>query len=343
MTDKSDLKRQPPSQLGARDAARARRHAAVAVRRDVRGDVPDAGRSSTPAPSRPRRASRTRTPAIIYSAASRNPTVAMFEERMRLLEGAEAARATATGMAAVDVGAAVLPQGRRSHRCGARHVRLVPLRRAGAVSRASASPARWSTAATLDAWQRAVQPNTKVFFFETPANPTLDLVDIAAVSRDRPRGRRAGHRRQRVRHAAAAEAAQARRRRRRLLRHQAHRRPGPLPRRRGAVLAEVPQGPPAHVPAPDRPDAEPVQRLGDAQGPGDLAAARARAMRERPRRSPTISAGQKGIARVLYCGRPDYPQAGARQAADVRSRHARHLRGGGRQGRRPSASSTRSS
>ena len=73
--------------------------------------------------------------------------------------------------------------------------------------RASASPARWSTAATRGAWQRAVEPNTKAFFFETPANPTLDLVDIAAVSRDRARRRRARDRRQRVRHAAAAEAA----------------------------------------------------------------------------------------------------------------------------------------
>src|SRR5690606_28095394 len=34
----------------------------------------------------------------------------------------------------------------------------------------------------LSAWEAAVKPNTKGFFFETPANPTLDLVDIAAVS-----------------------------------------------------------------------------------------------------------------------------------------------------------------
>ena len=34
----------------------------------------------------------------------------------------------------------------------------------------------------LDAWKRAMRPNTKAVFFETPANPTLDLVDIAAVS-----------------------------------------------------------------------------------------------------------------------------------------------------------------
>ena len=58
-----------------------------------------------------------------------NPTVAMFEERVRLLEGAEDARATASGMAAVNAVDAVLSQGRRSHRFGARAVRRLPLRR----------------------------------------------------------------------------------------------------------------------------------------------------------------------------------------------------------------------
>ena len=56
-----------------------------------------------------------------------NPTVAMFEERVRLLEGAEEARATASGMAAVNAAVHVLRQGRRSHRLGARPVRRLPL------------------------------------------------------------------------------------------------------------------------------------------------------------------------------------------------------------------------
>jgi O-succinylhomoserine sulfhydrylase len=117
---------------------------------------------------------------FIYSRYA-NPTVAMFEERMRLLEGAEAARATATGMAAV-TSALLCFLKAGDHIVAARALfgscryvveDLCP---------------RFGIASTLvdgrdiDAWQKAVRPNTKAFFFETPANPTLDLVDIAAVS-----------------------------------------------------------------------------------------------------------------------------------------------------------------
>jgi O-succinylhomoserine sulfhydrylase len=116
---------------------------------------------------------------FIYSRYA-NPTVAMFEERMRLLEGAEAARATATGMAAVTAALlCFLKAG--DHLVAARALfgscryvveELCP---------------RFGIASTLidgrdtEAWAKAVRPNTKAFFFETPANPTLDLVDIAAV------------------------------------------------------------------------------------------------------------------------------------------------------------------
>jgi O-succinylhomoserine sulfhydrylase len=117
---------------------------------------------------------------FIYSRYA-NPTVAMFEERMRLLEGAGAARATATGMAAVTAS-------------------LLCFLKAGdhvVAARALFGSCRYvvddlcprlGIACTIidgsdaSAWQKAVRPNTKAFFFETPANPTLDLVDIAAVS-----------------------------------------------------------------------------------------------------------------------------------------------------------------
>jgi O-succinylhomoserine sulfhydrylase len=111
-----------------------------------------------------------------------NPTVTMFEERLRLLEGAEVARATATGMAAVTASLlAFLKAG--DHVVAARAMfgscryiveTLCP---------------RFGIASTLidgrdiEAWRKAVRPNTKALFFETPANPTLDLVDIAAVAK----------------------------------------------------------------------------------------------------------------------------------------------------------------
>ena len=110
-----------------------------------------------------------------------NPTVSMFEERVRLLEGAEAARATATGMAAVT--AALL-----SYLKAGDHV---------VAARALFGSCRYivedlcprlGIASTLvdgrspDAFAAAMRPNTRMVFFETPTNPTLELVDIAAVS-----------------------------------------------------------------------------------------------------------------------------------------------------------------
>jgi len=117
---------------------------------------------------------------FIYSRYA-NPTVAMFEERMRLLEGAQAARATATGMAAV-ASALLCYLKAGDHVVAARALfgscryvveNLCP---------------RFGIASTLvdgrdiGQWQRAMRPNTRAVFFETPANPTLDLVDIAAVA-----------------------------------------------------------------------------------------------------------------------------------------------------------------
>lgn len=110
-----------------------------------------------------------------------NPTVQMFEERMRLMEGAEAARAAATGMAAVT--AAML-----SYLSAGDHVVAARALFGSCRYVVEELCPRFGIAASLidgtdlGAWKAAIQPNTKAFFFETPANPTLDLVDIQAVS-----------------------------------------------------------------------------------------------------------------------------------------------------------------
>lgn len=119
-------------------------------------------------------------PGFIYSRFS-NPTVAMFEERMRLLEGAEASRATATGMAAVTSAMLCFL------RAGDHVVAARALFGSCRYVVEDLCP-RFGITCTLidgtkiDEWQRAMRPNTKVCFFETPANPTLDLVDVRAVS-----------------------------------------------------------------------------------------------------------------------------------------------------------------
>ncbi|WP_375403697.1 trans-sulfuration enzyme family protein [uncultured Sphingomonas sp.] len=109
-----------------------------------------------------------------------NPTVEMLEQRIALMEGAEACRTMATGMAAMT--AALLCQlSAGDHLVG---------------GRAAFGSCRWLTDTLLpkfgiettivDArdpqqFADAIRPNTKVFFFETPANPTMDVVDLRAV------------------------------------------------------------------------------------------------------------------------------------------------------------------
>jgi O-succinylhomoserine sulfhydrylase len=119
-------------------------------------------------------------PGFMYSRYS-NPTNKMFEDRLALIEGAEACRSTGSGMSAITLA-------------------LMGLLRAGdhlVAGRAMFGACRyvcgewlprWGVETTfvdgrdLDAWKAAIRPNTKVFFFESPANPLLEMVDIAAVS-----------------------------------------------------------------------------------------------------------------------------------------------------------------
>jgi O-succinylhomoserine sulfhydrylase len=111
-----------------------------------------------------------------------NPTVAMFEARMCAMEGAPAARGTASGMAAV--AASLL-----CHLKAGDHV--VSARALFGSCRYIVEDLlpRLGIATTLvdgrdlAAWQAAVRPNTRAFFFETPTNPVLELVDIEAVSK----------------------------------------------------------------------------------------------------------------------------------------------------------------
>jgi O-succinylhomoserine sulfhydrylase len=119
-------------------------------------------------------------PGFIYSRYA-NPTVDMFEKRMCELEGAEDARATASGMAAVS--AALLCSVKAGD-----HV---------VAARALFGSCRWVVeklmpqygiettlvdGTSLEEWENAVRPNTKLFFLESPTNPTLEVIDIAAVA-----------------------------------------------------------------------------------------------------------------------------------------------------------------
>src|ERR1700746_209292 len=119
-------------------------------------------------------------PGYIYSRYS-NPTIAMFERRMIELEGAAAGRSTATGMAAVTT-AVLAPLKAGDHVVASKAMfgscryvveDLLP---------------RYSISSTLvdgldlDQWKKAMRPNTKSCFLESPTNPTLDVLDIGAIA-----------------------------------------------------------------------------------------------------------------------------------------------------------------
>jgi O-succinylhomoserine sulfhydrylase len=119
-------------------------------------------------------------PGFIYQRFG-NPTTQIFEERLALLEGAELCKATASGMAAVNAS-------------------LLGLLKAGdhlVAGRALFGSCRWIISELLprfgveisyvyapdpEAWRAAVRPNTKVFFIESPANPLLEVAPIGAVA-----------------------------------------------------------------------------------------------------------------------------------------------------------------
>ena len=120
-------------------------------------------------------------PGFVYSRYA-NPTNDMFEKRMCLMEGAEDARATASGMAAIS--AALLCQLKTGD-----HV---------VSARALFGSCRWVVETLLPRYgiestlvdgrdlanfEAAIRPNTKVFFLESPTNPTLEVVDIAGVAK----------------------------------------------------------------------------------------------------------------------------------------------------------------
>ena len=111
-----------------------------------------------------------------------NPTVSMFEERLRLIEGAEVCRATGSGMAAVFAAlASVLKHGDRLVASRALfgsclHIVKQILPRYGVETEVV-------DGRDLDAWRRALSRPTKLVFCETPSNPTLELVDLEAVAK----------------------------------------------------------------------------------------------------------------------------------------------------------------
>ena len=111
-----------------------------------------------------------------------NPTVHMFERRIAAFEGAEAARATATGMAAVTL--ALMGQVRAGD-----HVVASKALFGSCLYVVEEYLPRFGVTSTivdgndLDQWRAAMRPNTKTCFLETPTNPNLEVLDIAEIAK----------------------------------------------------------------------------------------------------------------------------------------------------------------
>lgn len=120
-------------------------------------------------------------PRFVYSRYA-NPTVAMYEDRLRLLEGAEACRGTASGMAAVF--AALMCQLKAGDRAvssralfgSCQYIVAEILPRFGVET-------QLIDGRDLAAWEAALAPGAKAVFLETPSNPTLEIIDLEAVCR----------------------------------------------------------------------------------------------------------------------------------------------------------------
>ncbi len=117
---------------------------------------------------------------FIYSRYA-NPTVAMFEERMRLLEGAEGARATSSGMAAVfaslmcDLEAGDRVVASRALFGSIDYIISEVLPRFGVET-------EFVDGTDLDQWADALKRPAKAVFMETPSNPALEIIDMRAVA-----------------------------------------------------------------------------------------------------------------------------------------------------------------
>lgn len=119
-------------------------------------------------------------PGFVYSRYA-NPTVNMFEERMKALEGATGARATASGMSAI-YAAIVCDLKAGDHVVAAKALFGSCLYIIQDILPRYGIETTVVDGTDLQAWKAAMQPNTKTLFLESPTNPRLEVLDIAAIA-----------------------------------------------------------------------------------------------------------------------------------------------------------------
>ena len=197
-----------------------------------------------------------------------NPTVSLFEQRLAALEGTERCVAVSSGMAAMHAALACRLQ------AGDHLVASKALFGSCLQVITTLLPRYGITYTLVDgtdlaAWEAAITTHTKVFFCETPANPTLALVDIAAVGQIAEAAGITFVVDNAFASPVVQRAAPAGRGRHHLLRDEAHRRTGPLHGRRDLLLRAILQRSPAKFCPAHRSLTQPIQRLDAGQGAGN--------------------------------------------------------------------------
>ena len=111
-----------------------------------------------------------------------NPTVAAFQERLAVMEGAEACVATASGMSAIlSLVMALCSAG--DHVVASAGLFGATQQLLGTIMPRFGVQATFVAPTKVEAWEAAIRPETKLFFLETPSNPLTELADIAALAK----------------------------------------------------------------------------------------------------------------------------------------------------------------
>ena len=238
-----------------------------------------------------------------------NPTVRMFEERMAVLEGAEDAFATASGMAAVH-GALFCQLKAGDHVVSARALFGSCLYIVETLLPRFGVEVSFVDGTDLDQWRAAIRPGTRLVFLE------IDLEPDARGHRHRrrspssptPSARRSSSTTSSPRRSSSAASTLGAD----VVIYSATKHIDGQGRCLGGIVLGTPRLHPRPVrdlPQAHRRRAQPVQRLGDAEGARDARPALPRPGRDAPQPSPRPCRGHPALARVIYPGLPDHPQA----------------------------------
>jgi O-succinylhomoserine sulfhydrylase len=119
-------------------------------------------------------------PGMVYSRYT-NPTVSAMQERLAALEGAECCVATASGMSAI-LGCVMALLGSGEHIVASRSIFGATVQLFGGLMPRFGIETTFVPATDVASWEKAMRPNTRLLFLETPSNPLTEISDLAALA-----------------------------------------------------------------------------------------------------------------------------------------------------------------